>query len=141
MDSGDEEHVCHACKIVATYIDLSNGFTQDLSAALIGPMQLIYLALVGIWIIFQGYRLILILATIMDVAKEFIFVVIAWFMLTGAGPRLVNMILLACLKTMGAAASIELNPSHTDQNVAAATDTVGPDMEALVSARNPLVNG
>src|SRR3546814_3875251 len=70
MDSGDEEHVCHACKIVAAYIDLSNGFTQDLSAALIGPMQLIYLALVGIWIIFQGYRLILILATIMDVAKE-----------------------------------------------------------------------
>src|SRR3546814_3574969 len=80
MDSGEEEHVCHACKIVATYIDLSNGFTQDLSAALIGPMQLIYLALIGIWIIFQGYRLILILATIMDVAKEFIFVIIAWFM-------------------------------------------------------------
>src|SRR3546814_3483273 len=76
MDSGEEEHVCHACKIVATYIDLSNGFTQDLSAALIGPMQLIYLALIGIWIIFQGYRLILILATIMDVAKEFIFVII-----------------------------------------------------------------
>src|SRR3546814_8873334 len=75
MDSGDEEHFCHTCKIVAAYIDLSNGFTQDLSAALIGPMQLIYLALVGIWIIFQGYRLILILATIMDVAKEFIFAI------------------------------------------------------------------
>src|SRR3546814_9979659 len=80
-------------------------------------MQLIYLALVGIWIIFQGYRLILILATIMDVAKEFIFVVIAWFMLTGAGPRLVNMIFLACLKTMGAAAAIALNRSeeHTSE--------------------------
>src|SRR3546814_20695525 len=68
----------------------------------------------------------------MDVAKEFIFVVIAWFMQTGAGPRLVNMIFLACLKTMGAAAAIALNTSTKDQNVAAATDTVGAGMEALV---------
>src|SRR3546814_18598485 len=44
------------------------------------------------------------------------------------------MFFVACLKTMGAAAAISLNTSNNDQNLSAATDTVGAGMEALVSA-------
>ncbi len=99
---------CFTCKIVSEYVELANQFTQDLSETLLGPMWLLFLSFAGLWIVIQALRLVLVQTTLGDISKEFMFVLIAGFLLSGQGPELVNNIYSASLGMMGSAASLAL---------------------------------
>lgn len=99
---------CFTCNIVSSYVDLANVFTQDLGEALIGPMWLLFLALVGVWVVMRGLQLGMGQTTMADVAKEFLYVLIAGFLLAGQGPELVETVFTVSLSMMGSAASVAL---------------------------------
>lgn len=127
---------CLSCEIVSTYVELVKGFTLELSQVMVGPMQILFLSVVGLWVVIQGYRLILGFARLEDVGKEFPFIVIAWILLFTSGPGLVNNVFTASLKMMGSAAAVALNTASkgSASNVSAAADTLGAGMVDLVRA-------
>lgn len=134
--------LCNTCTIVESYVELANSFTQEISSALVLPMQIIFLSFVGIWIVVQGYRLVLTRTTIQDVGKEFIHVVIAWMLLATTGPDLVNNIFNVALKTMGAAAAVALRTANKTQDWPAPnSSSIGAGMTDLVSAAEQGVTG
>ncbi|WP_341702087.1 type IV secretion system protein [Ferrovibrio sp.] len=136
------EHACHTCEIVATYVDLANSFTQEISDALVVPMQVVFLSFVGIWIVVQGYRLALTRATIHDLGKEFIYVIISWMLLATTGPELVNRIFQVALQIMGAAAAVALKTANkTAEWPAPNSSSIGAGMTDLVSAAESGVVG
>lgn len=124
--------VCFTCDIVVEYVGLANAFTQDLSEALLTPMWLLFGALVGVWIIVQGLRMVAAQATIIDFGKELVFVLIAALLLSGQGPELVNNLYAVSLKMMGAAAGIALKVGGQGDSIAADSAKIGGGMEWLV---------
>lgn len=110
---------CITGDVVSEYVDLANGYTQELSASFVGAMQLAFYAFVGIWVIIHGYRIILAKGRLADLGHESVFVFISWLLLYFSGPGLVNMVFVASLKMMGAGAATALR--------AANKDVVGPD--------------
>ena len=66
-----------------------------------------FVALAGFWIVMAGFRLLLGFANVVEVGREFLFVMVAAALMAGQGPELVNR-LLASLSTMGAAAKVGL---------------------------------
>lgn len=126
---------CFTDDIILEYVRLANEFTQDLSTALISPMWSLFSALAGLWIVIEGLRVITFRTTIEDVAKEFFFVIIAAFLLSGQGPELVNSIYSAALSMMGSAASIALQVGNdTDTTLTTVNGLVplGDGMKTLV---------
>lgn len=124
---------CFTCAIVAEYVDLANGYTQELSTALVSAMQTAFLAYIGIWVIVHGYRMILLKATVSDMGKESIFVFISGLLLFGSGPGLVNAVFIASLKMMGAAAATALLVSNKDiVGPEPSVETLGAGMTELV---------
>ncbi|MFN4277985.1 MAG: hypothetical protein ACK4FJ_16950 [Ferrovibrio sp.] len=125
---------CFTCAIVAEYVDLANGYTQELSTALVSAMQTAFLAYIGIWVIVHGYRMILLKATVSDLGKESIYVFISALLLFGSGPGLVNVIFIAALKMMGAAAATALLVANKNIDGAPepSTETLGAGMTELV---------
>lgn len=124
---------CFTCAIVAEYVELANGYTQELSMALVGAMQTAFLAYIGIWVIVHGYRMILLKATVSDLGKESIFVFISGLMLFGSGPGLVNAVFIASLKMMGAAAATALLAANKEiSGPEPSTESLGAGMTELV---------
>lgn len=121
---------CFTCEIVTEYVSLANRFTQDLSAVLVDPMQVLFFALVGLWVVIHGLKMILGQADIAAFGKEFIFVFIAWILLSGQGPGLVNSIYTASLSVMGSAASVALSVGEAGQSSVRPSGLAG--MTALV---------
>lgn len=79
--------------------------------------------------------MILVKTTIQDVAKEFVYVVIAWILLATTGPDLVNSVFVAALKTMGAAAAVALRTANkTEEWPEPSSSSIGSGMADLVSA-------
>ncbi len=129
------EEPCFTCDIVSEYVGLANQFTQDLSSALVGPMWVLYLSFAGLWIVIQGLRLVMGQTTLADIVREFMFVMIAGFLLSGQGPELVNNIYSAALSMMGSAASIALQVGDlgtTANATASGAIPLGEGMTALV---------
>lgn len=129
---------CFTCEIVTEYVNLANQFTQDLSASLVGPMTILFVAIAGLWIVIQGLRLMAVQTTLSDFGKEIIFVFMAWVLLVGQGPSLVNEIYQAALSMMGSAASVALKVGSSATanvaNEAGASTQLGAGMTALVKA-------
>ena len=132
---------CITCSIVGEYVELANQFTQDLSQALIVPMWTLFLSLAGLWVVLQGLRLALIQTTIMDVGKEFMFVLISAVLLSGQGPELVNSIYTVSLNMMGRAASIALQVGGLDAVSPANSSTLSAGMQSLVQTAEEGVTG
>jgi len=126
--------LCFTCDIVVEYVNLANAFTQDLSAALIAPMWLLFGSLVGVWIIVQGLRMVAAQTTIIEFGKELVFVMTATLLLSGQGPELVNNLYTASLKLMGAAASVALQVGGQGASALPDPTKIGGGMEALVRA-------
>ena len=120
--------------IVTEYVNLANSFTQDLSQALLVPMQLLFMAIVGVWVVIQGIKLSIGRANPLAISQEFIFVIVASVLLGGQGPGLVNIVYQASLKTMGAAASVALTVGRQGGGSIPAGGDLGTGMDALVSA-------
>ncbi len=128
---------CFTCDIVSEYTGLANQFTQDLSTALLGPMWVLFLSLAGLWIVIQGLRIVMGHASLMDFGKEFMFVMIAGFLLSGQGPELVNNIYRVSLSMMGSAASVALQVGGESPTVTASAAGAIPldqGMTALVGS-------
>lgn len=128
------DSACFTSPIVAEYVDLANGYTQELSAALVSAMQLAFLAYLGIWVVVHGYRMILVKSNVSELGKESIYVFISALLLFGTGPGLVNMIFIVALKMMGAAAATALLVANKDAAGAPdpSTETLGAGMVELV---------
>jgi hypothetical protein len=123
---------CFTCDIVVEYVSLANEFTQDLSDALITPMRVLFVALVGVWIVLQGFGLMIAQTSPQEIIKELLFVMIAALLLSGQGPELVNNVYAASLKMMGAAAGVALQVGSQGDSITPESSTIGGGMEALV---------
>jgi len=102
------EDTCLTCPIVNEYVHLASDFTSNLSQTLLGPMWSLFVALAGFWIVMAGFRLLLGFANVVEVGREFLFVMVAASLMAGQGPDLVNDVYSASLGTMGAAAKVGL---------------------------------
>lgn len=127
---------CISCKVVSDFVSLASGYTQELSTALLPGMWILLLAVSGLWIVIQGLQLAVHKTTIIDIAHQGIFVILATILLGGQGPDLVKTIYDAALGTMGAAASIALKAGGTDiasqVSVDEGSQVIGNGMVALV---------
>jgi len=120
--TNDPETVCHLGRVTGEYANLANQFTQGLSDALHGPMWVLFVAFAGLWVVIQGLRLTLIHTTIIDVAKEFVFVMIAATLLASQGSSLVNTIYTSSLSMMGSVAATALEVAPKDGPAITATN-------------------
>lgn len=108
---------CILSETVDLYVNLSTNFSQDVSTALTVPMQTIFLSMVGLWIVIQGYRVIMAFITPLDIIKDFVFVFIAWTLLNMQGPELVNDIFSSALQVMGSGASVVMDTASSNNKV------------------------
>jgi len=135
MDETKTAPFCFTGTIVSEYVNLANQFTQALSDALLDPMWALFMAFAGLWIVIRGLQLSIFQTTIMDVVKEFMFVIIAAILLSGQGPGLVNTIYSASLSMMGSAASVALLIGEQNDTAASAVNgaiPLGDGMNTLV---------
>jgi type IV secretion system protein TrbL len=99
-------------------------------------MWILLLAVAGLWIVIHGLQLAVQKITIIDVAHDGIYVILATILLGGQGPDLVKTIYDAALGTMGAAASIALTVGGTDiagqASVDQSSQVIGNGMVELV---------
>ena len=93
-------------RVVDTYINLANMFTEDVSASLVIGIQELFIALAALWIILTGLMLALAMKGPVDALKEFIFLSIAWLLLSTQGSALVNEVYNTVLAVMGNGASV-----------------------------------
>ena len=137
MGQAANDTLCFTCDIVVEYVSLANEFTQGLSDALLAPMWVLFGALVGVWIIIQGFGLVLGETSPQKIFKELGFVIIAGLLLSGQGPELVNNVYAASLKLMGNAAGVAIQVGSQDDAITRESSTIGGGtigggMEALV---------
>lgn len=120
---------CFLCPVVDEYVNLANSFTQDLSKVLLEPMWLIFLSIVGLWIVIHGLKIAFGKGDLIGLLQEFVFVSVAAGLLHGQGPELVNLIFRMALSTMSGAASVVLNAGSaigTATGITAAAGGSGP---------------
>ena len=103
--SGDLATTCWTCASLQAYVDLSKGFTDKLAATLQQPMNDLFLAMAGLWVVLVGLRLGLHLATLQDFVKELVFVCIAGVLVGGLGTSLISYVYSATLSIMGGASA------------------------------------
>ena len=103
--SGDLATTCWTCTSLQAYVDLSKGFTDKLAATLQQPMNDLFLAMAGLWVVLVGLRLGLHLATLQDFVKELVFVCIAGVLVGGLGTSLISYVYSATLSIMGGASA------------------------------------
>jgi len=127
------ETVCHLGLVTGEYANLANQFTQGLSEALHGPMWILFGAFAGLWVVIQGLRLVVFRTTIIDVAQEFVFVMIAATLLASQGSSLVNTIYSGSLSMMGGVASTALEVAPQDGGAFATVNGGVPLESGMVS--------
>ena len=133
MDEAIE--TCTTGMITEKYTLLANGYTQELSQALVKPMFAIFVSLVGLWAVIEFARLIRNKITLYDILDELLFVILAAVLLSGQGPELVNQAYNVVLSTMGSVANVALQVGNQSDSGAAAVNGVVPlheGMKALV---------
>lgn len=105
---GGEDHECFTCPIAQEYIGLTNDFTQDLMVALLPAMTALFLSIVGVWVVFNGIKMVLGKMDISGFFYQLIFVFISWTLLESQGADLVNTIFRTSLDTIGGTAAAAL---------------------------------
>ncbi len=117
-------------EIVGQYITFAQEFTADLSIALSPGIRLLFGALIGVWIIIEGIKLLLGKTKVTDLGGELFFLIIAAMLLFGQGEELINSIYTAALSVTGSVAGVVLNIGSS-QHQYAVVDGLG-GMAALV---------
>lgn len=123
--TNEERYDCVLDETVDLYVNMANNFSQDISRVLVDPMQNIFLAIVGLWVVIQGYRMIMAFISPVEVAKEFIFVCIAWILLSLQGPDFIHQIYNASLMVMGSGASVIMDTASTNNQAAGSFEPSG----------------
>ena len=98
-----------SAELITEYIDLANRFTSALSESLLPGIQVLFGAIVGLWLVISALRIAVAGHDLQEFGRDLIYVTIAFTLLWGQGPDLVNQIFQAALSVMGSAASIALN--------------------------------
>ena len=86
----EPQHDPLLARVVDAYINLADMFTEDVSASLVIGIQELFIALAALWVILTGLMLALAMKGPVDALREFIFLSIAWLLLSTQGSALVN---------------------------------------------------
>ena len=108
----NDEFSCISCDAVETYATLAGEYVDSMSVALAAPMMLIFMALVVLWLVVSGLKIIIGDQPVLSLFKESFFVILAYGLMQSQGVDLISNIYNTALRTMG--------------DVAAVAFTVGP---------------
>lgn len=103
----EKEHITP--RIIEEFEQLANEFTSDLSIVLLPGLQTIYMALVGIWVMLTGLKLMKGKADAGDIFRDTLYVFIAYLLLFSKGNILVSYLFEAAMTVLGSAASMIIN--------------------------------
>lgn len=106
-DRPDSEYL--SARIIQEFVDLANEFTTDLSIVLIPGLQSIFIALVGIWAILSGVKVMFGTVNVRDFFKDFMYVCISYLLLFSQGKTLVYTLFNTAFSVIGSAASMVIN--------------------------------
>lgn len=96
---------CMTCSALQSYVNETKGFASKLSTTLSGPIETLFLALAGLWVVLSGLRLGLHQAQYMDIVKEMVWVLLAALLLAAKGTALISTVYSASLSIMGGASA------------------------------------
>ncbi len=106
---GTTQPVGFTAEIVKQYITFAQDFTADLSVALMPGIRILFVSLIGIWVIIEAIKILLGIKKIEDFPREFFFLIIASMLLSNQGDNLINYIYTAALNITGSVAGVVLN--------------------------------
>ncbi len=110
---------------------LTTDFTTRLTEVLDTPIKLLFLALLGLWVVISGYKLVMRPSALPDILHEFLFIVIASALMFGQGASgMISKVYLAALDIMGGASEAVFSISKASP----ATAVGETGMARLVSA-------
>lgn len=116
---------CVTCKIVGTYVDLASRFMEKLGDVMFGPMWAIFLAIAGIWIVWNGMKFALGKGDLIGLFQEMIFISVAAGLLGAQGREFQGTIYHAALATTSGAAAAVLSVAQEGFNVSPAQTVAG----------------
>lgn len=87
------------------FTELAEDFTARLAEALSGPIEVLFAALVGLWVVIAGYKLIMRPSAVPDLIQEFFFILIAAALLGTQGSDLISAAYEAALSVMAGASA------------------------------------
>lgn len=101
----DSFNTCWSCDSVVRFTKLAEDFTTKLAEALSGPIEVLFAALVGLWVVIAGYKLIMRPSAVPDLIQEFFFILIAAALLGTQGGDLITAAYEAALSVMAGASA------------------------------------
>ena len=101
-----EDTGCLSCALVIRYTSLTDQYVEKLSDKVKPGMIMMFASLVGLWIVLQGYKLLLGVIQPQQLYMDFIYIAIASILLNRVGTNLVNDVYHASLSVMAGASSI-----------------------------------
>ena len=96
---------CWSCDSVVRFTELAEDFTARLAEALSGPIEVLFAALVSLWVVIAGYKLIMRPSAVPDLIQEFFFILIAAALLGAQGGDLISAAYEAALSVMAGASA------------------------------------
>lgn len=105
MDTPDLDSTCWTCEPLQKYVDLTQGFADNLSSTLHEPMLILFASLGGLWIVVSGLMLALKMTEINEIIKNFVFVTITGILLGSQATGLISYVYSSALAIMGASSA------------------------------------
>lgn len=103
---------CYTCAVAEAYLANTSGFIERLLAAVQVPMQVLFIAMAGVWLALFGLRLASNTANFTEFGKDAIFLLIGYGFLEGLNTQFVSAVFEATINTMyGAAARMIGEPT------------------------------
>lgn len=96
---------CYTCAVAEAYLANTSGFIERLLGAVQGPMQVLFIAMAGVWLALLGLRLTLNTANFIEFGKDAVFLLIGYGFLEGLNTQFVTAIFEATINTMYGAAA------------------------------------
>lgn len=120
-----ETTLCVTCKIVGTYVDLASKFADRLGEVMFTPMFAIFLAIAGIWIVWNGIKFAFGKGDLIGLFQELIFISVAGALLGTQGREMMMLIYHTALATISGAASAVLAVAQEGFTVASGQTVAG----------------
>lgn len=126
MSSEIVETNCVTCESVDKFTGLANSFTTNLADALENPIRLLFVALLGLWVVISGYKLSIRPSALPEIIQEFLFIGIASALVAGhsGASGLISSTYEAALSIMGGASEVAFK-------VAAGNSSFSSDQEGM----------
>ena len=102
----EEADSCISCEAMDTYSDLAGSYVASMSEALAGPMQTLFVALLGLWAAVTGLKIMLGEQSPTVVFKDVFFIILAFGLMKSQGTELIANIYNLSLTLMGDVATV-----------------------------------